>query len=148
MNFEKRVVGVVVCKEGEPIYSELTTHVRIADESGGEYNLNQVYLQEGTTVYYDASGERQKILSLDYLPDAKTNCPATSRPTTAACPEAKRSPPPNSKKKQNNRDLLHHTAPFPSGDAITTFSLGMAPTTIGSLTSIFATVGFAATALI
>ena len=47
-----------------------------------------------------------------------------------------------------NRDLLHHTAPFPSGDAITTFSLGMAPTTTGSLTSIFATVGFAATALI
>ena len=39
------------------------------------YNLNQVYLQEGTTVYYDASGQRQKILSLDYLPDAKTVCP-------------------------------------------------------------------------
>ena len=37
MNFEKRVVGVVVCKEGEPIYSELTTHVVIADEAGGEY---------------------------------------------------------------------------------------------------------------
>jgi len=37
MNFEKRVVGIAVSKEGEPIYSELTTHVRIADESGGEY---------------------------------------------------------------------------------------------------------------
>ena len=37
MNFEKRVVGIAVSQEGEPIYSELTTHVRIADESGGEY---------------------------------------------------------------------------------------------------------------
>ena len=37
MNFEKRVVGIAVSREGEPIYSELTTHVRIADESGGEY---------------------------------------------------------------------------------------------------------------
>ena len=49
---------------------------RAMKESFGKlYNLNQVYLQEGTTVYYDASGERQKILSLDYLPDAKTVCP-------------------------------------------------------------------------
>ena len=37
MNFEKRVVGIAVSKEGEPIYSELTTHVVIADEAGGEY---------------------------------------------------------------------------------------------------------------
>ena len=34
MNFEKRVVGIAVSKEGEPIYSELTTHVVIADEAG------------------------------------------------------------------------------------------------------------------
>ena len=30
MNFEKRVVGIAVSREGEPIYSELTTHVRHA----------------------------------------------------------------------------------------------------------------------
>ena len=46
MNFEKRVVGIAVSKEGEPIYSELTTHVVIADEAGGEYVEVQ---QSGTT---------------------------------------------------------------------------------------------------
>ena len=37
MTMETRITSLIVLPEGEPIFSELATIVRIEDESGGEY---------------------------------------------------------------------------------------------------------------
>ena len=37
MALEKRYIAAVVCREGEPIYSERSTTVSIRDDGGGEF---------------------------------------------------------------------------------------------------------------
>ena len=37
MTMETRITSLIVLPEGEPIYSERATIVRIEDEAGGEY---------------------------------------------------------------------------------------------------------------
>ena len=37
MTYETRTISVVLLPEGEPLFSEMATIVRIEDESGGEF---------------------------------------------------------------------------------------------------------------
>jgi hypothetical protein len=36
-DYEARTIAMAVSPKGQPIYSEMTTEVRIVDESGGEF---------------------------------------------------------------------------------------------------------------
>lgn len=39
MSYQTRTTRLTVNKAGEPIYSELATHIEIVDEAGGEFIL-------------------------------------------------------------------------------------------------------------
>lgn len=47
-SYETRTLSLIVAPLGEPTFSERATHIRIEDESGGEYIVIEQHLDSGS----------------------------------------------------------------------------------------------------
>jgi hypothetical protein len=72
MNYESRVIKVIVAPKGDPIFSELATFVEIDDEAAGEYvRITQPSRHEDGTVCFD--GNEWELIKLE-IDKAFANC--------------------------------------------------------------------------
>ena len=72
LNYETRVIKVIVVPKGEPLFSELATFIEIDDEAAGEYiKISQPSRQENGTVCFD--GEEWELVRLE-IDKAFANC--------------------------------------------------------------------------